>query len=75
MERKHTNKELLKKGIKYLAAALPLSFLGPAILYSSFNNQDKALFIPILILGFIFFFGAMFCIFKGIMTVVKAIFD
>lgn len=75
MDRKHTNKELLKKGIKYLAAALPLSFLGPAILYSAFNNQDKALFLPILILGFIFFFGAMFCIFKGIMTIVKAVFD
>jgi len=75
MDRKHTNKELLKKGIKYLAAALPLSFLGPSILYSSFNNQDKPLFIPILILGFIFFFGAMFCIFKGIMTVVKAVFE
>lgn len=75
MERKHTNRELLAKGIKYLAAALPLSFLGPSILYSAFNNQDKPLFIPITILGFIFFFGAMFCIFKGIMTIVKAVFD
>lgn len=75
MDRKHTNKELLKKGIQYLAAALPLSFLGPVILYSAFNNQDKALFIPIVIVGFILFFGAMFCIFKGIMTVVKAIFE
>lgn len=56
MDRKHTNKELLKKGIQYLAAALPLSFLGPSILYSAFNNQDKPLFIPILILGFVFFF-------------------
>ncbi len=75
MDRKHTNKELLAKGLKYLAGALPLSFLGPSILYSAFNNQDKPLFIPILILGFIFFFGAMFCIFKGIMTIVKAVFD
>ena len=75
MDRKHTNKELLQKGIKYLAAALPLSFLGPSILYSSFNNQDKPMFIPILIIGFILFFGAMFCIFKGIMTIVKAIFE
>jgi hypothetical protein len=75
MDRKHTNKELLKKGIQYLAAALPLSFLGPATLYSSFNNQDKAMFIPIVIIGFLLFFGAMFCIFKGIMTIVKAIFE
>jgi len=75
MDRKHTNKELMKKGIQYLAAALPLSFIGPVVLYSAFNNQDKALFIPIVIVGFVFFFGAMYCIFKGIMTVVKAIFD
>ena len=75
MDRKHTNKELLATGIKYLAGALPLSFLGPVILYSAFNNQDKALFIPIVIVGFVFFFGAMFCIFKGIMTIVKAIFE
>jgi hypothetical protein len=75
MDRKHTNKELLAKGIKYLVAALPLSLLGPSILYSAFNNQDKPLFIPIVILGFVFFFGAMFCIFKGIMTIVKAVFE
>jgi hypothetical protein len=75
MDRKHTNKKLLAKGIKFLAAALPLSFLGPSILYSAFNNQDKPLFIPIVILGFVFFFGAMYCIFKGIMTIVKAVFE
>ena len=75
MERKHTNKELLKTGIKYLAASLPLSFIGPAVLYSAFKNQDHHYYIPVLIIGFIVFFGAMFCIFKGIMTIVKAVFD
>ena len=75
MDRKHTNKKLLATGIKYLAGGLPLSFLGPVILYSAFNNQDKPLFIPIVIVGFLFFFGAMYCIFKGIMTIVKALFE
>jgi hypothetical protein len=75
MERKHTNKELLITGIKYLAAALPLSFIGPSVLYSAFNNQDHSFFLPVVIVGFLFFFGAIFCIFKGIMTVVKAVFD
>ena len=75
MDRKYTNKELLKKGIKYLAAALPLSFLGPSVLYSAFNNTDHGYFIPVVIVGFHLFFGAMFCIFKGIMTIVKAVFD
>lgn len=75
MERKHTNKELLKTGIKYLAGALPLSFIGPSVLYSAFKNQDHQYFIPVVILGFLVLFAAMFCIFKGIMTLVKAVFD
>lgn len=63
------------KGIRYLAISLPLCFLGPSILFSSFNNQDKFLFIPILILGLVVTFFAGFCIFKGIQTLMKALFD
>jgi hypothetical protein len=72
---KHTNKDTLAKGIKYLAGALPLIFIGPSILYSAFNNQDKALYWPILIIGILMSFGAIFLIFKGIMTLLKALFD
>jgi hypothetical protein len=68
-------KETLGKGIRYLAISLPLCFLGPSILYSSFNNQDKFLFVPILILGLVVTFGAGFCIFKGIKTLMQALFD
>jgi len=28
---KHTNKDTLAKGVKYLAGALPLIFIGPSI--------------------------------------------
>jgi hypothetical protein len=66
---------VLVKGVKYLAVSLPLCFLGPSILYSSFNNQDKPLFIPILLLGLVVTFGAGYCIFKGITTLIKALFD
>ncbi|GAA0762474.1 DUF6095 family protein [Psychroflexus lacisalsi] len=72
---KHTNKDTLAKGVKYLAGALPLIFIGPSILYSAFNNQDKALYWPILIIGILMSFGAIFLIFKGIMTLLKALFD
>ena len=48
-----TNKELLYKGIKYLASSLPLIFLGPSIVYSSFNNQDHPLYVYILVIGLI----------------------
>lgn len=72
---KHTNKELLMKGLKFLAGALPLSFIGPVVLYSSFKNQDHPWFIPILILALLTMAAAIFFMFKGISTVMKAMFD
>lgn len=72
---KHTNKTLLMKGLKFLAGALPLSFIGPVALFSSFKNQEHALFIPILILAILAMAAAVFLMFKGITTVMKALFD
>jgi hypothetical protein len=72
---KHTNKTLLGKGIKYLAMALPLSAIGPVILYTAFNNQQHPLYIPVLILGLIACIAAVFLMFKGIGTLVKSLFD
>lgn len=75
MSQKHTNKQLLAKGVKFLAISLPLLFLGPSVLFSAFNNQDKPLFIPVLVVGIVVCGAAMFFIFKGIMTLVNALFD
>jgi len=72
---KHTNKEILTKGIKYLAFAIPLIFIGPTVLFTAFNNQTHFLYIPVLIFGILAMFAAIFLLFKGIMTIVKAIFD
>ena len=72
---KHTNKNLLIKGLKYLAGALPLSFVGPVVLFSSFKNQEHAWFIPILIFALVAMAAAVFLMFKGISTVMKALFD
>ena len=72
---RHTNRKILSTGIKYLAGALPLVMIGPSVLYSAFNNQDHPLYIPILILGILATFAAIFLMFKGIMTIVKAVFD
>lgn len=72
---KHTNQSLLMKGLKYLAGALPLSFLGPVVLFSSFKNQEHAWFIPVLIFALIAMAAAIFLMFKGISTVMKALFD
>lgn len=75
MMTKHTNKEMLGKGLKFLAFAIPLIFLGPSILYSAFNNQAHPYYIPVLIFGLLACAGAIFLLFKGIGTLMKALFD
>lgn len=72
---KHTNKNLLFKGLKFLAGALPLSFIGPVVLYSSFKNQESDWYIPVLIFALLAMAAAVFLMFKGISTVMKALFD
>lgn len=72
---KHTNKAQLMKGLKFLAGALPLSFIGPVVLFSSFKNQEHALFIPILLFALLAMAAAIFLMFKGIATIMKALFD
>ena len=72
---KHTNKNLLLKGLKFLAGALPLSFIGPVVLTSSFKNQEHVWFIPVMILALLIMAAAVFLMFKGISLMMKALFD
>lgn len=70
-----TNKSVLAKGIKYLAGALPLLFLGPVVITSAFKNEKHPLYVYVLILGILIALAAMFLIFKGINTLLKSLFD
>lgn len=72
---KHTNKKVLATGLKYLGGALPLAFIGPTILFSAFNNQGHPLYYGVLILGIVAIIGSLILMFKGILTVVKSLFD
>lgn len=72
---KHTNKALLGKGLKYLAAAIPLSGIGPIVLYSAFNNQAHPLYLPVLAFGIISCAAAIYFMFRGITTLVRSLFD
>lgn len=63
------------KGLKYLAGALPLSFIGPVVMFSSFKNQEHIWFIPILIFAILVMAAAIFLMFKGINTVMRSLFD
>jgi len=46
-----TNKQLLLKGIKFLALTLLSMFTAPIILFQAFKNQEHAFYIPVLIFG------------------------
>lgn len=72
---RESNKRVLVKGLKFLAAALPLSFLGPVMMFSSFKNQEHVLFIPVLIISAAAMIAAGFFMFKGIKTIMNSIFD
>ena len=66
---------MLYKGLKFLAGALPLSFIGPVVLFSSFKNQEHVWFLPVMIFALLAMAAAVFLMFKGISTVMKALFD
>jgi hypothetical protein len=72
---KHTDKDKLGIGLRYLGGATLLSFIGPVVLNSAFKNQDHPLFIAVLIPGAIACIAAVYCMFKGILTIVSSMFD
>lgn len=75
METKQTDKELLVKGIKKMAISLLCMFLGPTLLYVAFSNQEKSLYIPILIGGIIICIAAVIIAFKGLKTILDSMFN
>ncbi len=70
-----TNKRILKKGISYMAWALPAVFIGPAIIHFAFINKEQPLFWLILSLGIILCISGIVLIFKGILTIIKSMFE
>ena len=70
-----TNKELLSKGIKYLAWALPLLFIGPSVIYNAFMNKQNVWHYLVLAFGIIACIGAMYLMFIGLKTIMKGIFN
>lgn len=70
-----TNKEVLLKGVKIMGGTLFLMVLAPIVINSSFKNQDHTLFIPVLGVGIILFVAAIYFGFRGIRTLMRALFD
>lgn len=76
MEEEHkTDRKLLAKGVKYLMITLPLMFLGPLVINSSFKNQGHPLYYVILGLGCLICLTSMLLFFKGLQTIIKSLFS
>ncbi|CAM4058237.1 DUF6095 domain-containing protein [Flavobacterium sinopsychrotolerans] len=70
-----TNKEVLSKGIKYLAGALPLLFIGPALIHNAFMNKQNIWHYLVLAVGIITCIAAMYLMFLGLKTIMKSLFN
>lgn len=75
METKRTNKDLLIKGLKKMGLSLIFMFLGPILIYIAFSNQEKPLYIPILIIGVLVCIMAVYMAFKGLKTIMDSMFN
>lgn len=74
METSKTDKKILAKGVKTLCFALLSLFTAPILISLAFSNKEKALYIPILILGCSIAALAIFLLFKGINTIMDSMF-
>lgn len=66
-----TNKEILSKGIKYMAIALFFMFSGPFLLHLGFKLRNL---LTIGIAG-LFCIAAILLTMKGLHTIIKALFN
>ena len=69
-----TNREVLNKGIKFMAWALPMFFIGPSVIYNAFQNKDSNWYYVVLLVGVLICFGAVYFMFKGLNTIIKSMF-
>lgn len=70
-----TNKDVLSKGIKYLAGALPLLFIGPALIHNAFMNKQNIWHYLVLAIGIIICITAVFFMYLGLKTIMKSLFN
>ena len=71
---RHTDKELLVKGIKSFGFTVLAMFMGPFLISEAFKNEDHFLYIPVLILGILCAGMAIYLGFRSVSIVMDAIF-
>ena len=65
---------MMIKGIKKLALTVFLMFLAPIVIWQAFKNEEHPFYWPVLIVGLILAVYAIYMGFKGIQTIVDALF-
>ncbi|MAZ72643.1 MAG: hypothetical protein CMC70_05805 [Flavobacteriaceae bacterium] len=73
-EQKHTNKQLLIKGLKRLALALPLLVLTTYAFTFTFLNKETIPMYYVLPLAILGMAGTIYTLFSGIKLILKSIF-
>lgn len=71
----NTDKKILQKGILYLSIAMPLLFLGPVVIHSSFKNQEHPYYFVVLAFGILACLGAILMLFLGIRKIMNSLFN
>ncbi|WP_299521889.1 DUF6095 family protein [Winogradskyella sp.] len=73
-ENNKTDKKLLEKGLKRMGICLVLMFAGPTLLHLALSNDDKPLYIPLLIIAILICITAIAMLFIGLNTIGDSIF-
>ena len=69
-----TDKDLLVKGIKYLAYTVALMFTAPVVISQAFKNPGNILYWPVLIVGFVLAIAAIAMGFYAIKVILDSLF-
>lgn len=64
----------MAKGIKSFLYTIGAMFLAPTILFQAFKNQENVLFWPVLIVGLVLAFLAIYLGFRSVKIVMNAVF-
>ncbi|MFS4492104.1 DUF6095 family protein [Maribacter sp. 2308TA10-17] len=70
-----TDKELLIKGLKYIAYTVALMFGAPVVLYQAFKNEGHPFFLPVLVVGFVLAILAIGMGFYSIKIIMDSLFQ
>ena len=74
METKRTNKPLFVKGLKTMGVTLVTIFIGPVLLHIGLANDEKSLYIPLVITGVLISMVSIYLGFKGVRIILDSIF-